>query len=384
MIGKSGAPWHVAHIIGHLRTGGAERQLVNYLLAADRNDFRHTVVCLVQPGELATTVRGAGIEVVHIPVRTRYTYASARRFAKWFAANDVAVVHAHMHHAAFFARLGARMARVPVLITTEHGKELWKGPLRLAIDHWLSRMTARHICVSREIVDLRQRRERISTEKLVLVPNGVPLPSVTDAAEVRRRIRGELGVADSTPLVGTVGRFVRAKGYEYLLEALAALRHARPDLKWLAVGDGELRPQMTMLADELGLSGAIIWAGLREDIDDLLAAMDIWVMSSVREGLPVSLLEAMACEKPIVATSVGGIPDAVSDGIEALLVPAADPAALARAVGILLDDPARAALLARAARDRAVRDYSIGAVARTIEDIYRAELARAKAKSENP
>jgi glycosyltransferase involved in cell wall biosynthesis len=384
MIVKPGAPWHVAHIIGHLRTGGAERQLVNYLLAADRHDFRHTVVCLVPPGELAGIVRGAGIEVIHIPVRTRYAYASARRFAKWFADNDVAVVHAHMHHAALFSRLGARMAGVPVLMATEHGKELWKGPLRLAVDHWLSGMTARHICVSREIMALRQRRERINSGKLVLVPNGVPIPSGAHAAELRRRIRSELGIAESTSVVGTVGRFVQAKGYEHLLRALAELRRARPDVKWLAVGEGELRPQMATLAEELGLADAVIWAGLRGDVDDLLAAMDIWVMSSVREGLPVALLEAMACEKAIVATAIGGIPDAVSDGIEALLVPAADPVALARAIGILLDDPARAASLARAARERAVRDYSIDAVARTIEDIYRAELAHVMAKGRNP
>ncbi|MDO9171858.1 MAG: glycosyltransferase [bacterium] len=376
MRGNPQRPWHVAHVIGSLRTGGAERQLVNYLLAADRDEFRHTAVCLQERGELAAVVEAAGIPVVRIPIRTRHAVGSLRRFAGWLRDQDVAVVHAHMHDSALWGRLAGRWAGVPVLMTTEHGKELWKGPLRVAIDHHLSRWTARHIAVARDGMEIRIRRERFDPGKLILIPNGVPIPAEPGNDAGRRRVRAEFGLADDTPVLGTVGRVVEAKGYEHLLAALVALRETRPRLRWLAVGDGDRRSDLTARAAAAGLGDAVIWAGRRDDVNDLLAAMDVWVMSSVREGLPVALLEAMAACRPIVATNVGGIPDAVRDGSEGLLVPPADPAALAAAIAQLLADPTRAAGLAAAARRRAQADYGIGSVARRIEDVYRQELLK--------
>ncbi len=376
MRGNPQRPWHVAHVIGSLRTGGAERQLVNYLLAADRDEFRHTAVCLQERGELAAVVEAAGIPVVRIPIRTRHAVGCLRHFAGWLRDQDVAVVHAHMHDSALWGRLAGRWAGVPVLMTTEHGKELWKGPLRVAIDHHLGRWTARHIAVARDGMEIRIRRERFDPDKLILIPNGVPIPAESGNDAGRRRVRAEFGLDDDTPVLGTVGRVVEAKGYEHLLAALATLRESRPRLRWLAVGDGDRRSDLTARAAAAGLGDAVIWAGRRDDVNDLLAAMDVWVMSSVREGLPVALLEAMAACRPIVATNVGGIPDAVRDGSEGLLVPPADPAALAAAIAQLLADPARAAGLAAAARRRAQADYGIGSVARRIEDVYRQELLK--------
>lgn len=125
-----------------------------------------------------------------------------------------------------------------------------------------------------------------------------------------------------------------------------------------------------------GLENSVVWAGRRSDVNDLVAAMDVWVMSSIREGLPVALLEAMACGAAIVATNVGGIPDAARNGREALLVPPGEAVPLALAIAELLNDRERAAALGSAARERAVAGYGIEAVARRIEDVYRAELEK--------
>jgi glycosyltransferase involved in cell wall biosynthesis len=162
------------------------------------------------------------------------------------------------------------------------------------------------------------------------------------------------------------------------------LRGEFPDLRWLAVGDGIERASLSALAETLGLSGAVVWAGLRTDVHDLLAAMDVWVMSSVREGLPVALLEAMASQKPIVATRVGGIPDAVRGGSEAILVPPSDPEALARAVAEMLREPGRAEAMAAAARQRAVSEYGIDRVARRIEEVYLQELGKLSEDVDRP
>ncbi|MBK7048532.1 MAG: glycosyltransferase [bacterium] len=367
-------PWHVVHVIGHMRTGGAEKQLANYLLAANRADFRHTLVCLEQPGELAAVVERTGIPVIRMPLRTRFLPWSIQRFAGWMRDQDVSVVHTHMHHAAFWGRLAGLAARVPVLVTTEHGKELWKGPARVAIDRRLSRYTSCHIAVSQEGLEQRIRREHVDPRRIQLIPNGVPLPDLNRFAESRREVRAQLGLTDETPVIGSVGRFIEAKGYAFLVAAVAKVLQRHPTARWLAVGDGDLHGATRVAADECGIGGAVIWAGRRDDVPELLTAMDVWVMSSIREGLPVALLEAMAAGRAIVATNVGGIPDAVHHGEAGLLVPPASPDALADAICQVLENPAAADKLALSARRRAEQEYGIDSVAQRIEDVYRREL----------
>jgi glycosyltransferase involved in cell wall biosynthesis len=377
MNGRETGPRHVAHMIGSLHTGGAERALINVLLAADRKDFRYTVICLGYRGELAPVLEAAGIPVHVMRIRHRHLLVSIPRLARWLRRENVVVVHAHMYWAGLWGRLAGRLAGVPVLMTTEHGPDLWKGPQHIAFDRLLTRWTARHIAVAQDGLELRLRRERVRPDRIVLIPNGVAIPAVCRDPNRSRLARQEFGLAPDTPVIGSVGRLVPEKGYVHMLEALKLARVELPGLRWLAIGDGPLRQELAARTTEMGLDDAVIWAGLRTDIDLLLEAMDLWVMSSVSEGLPVALLEAMAAACPIVATQVGGIPEAVSDGREAMLVPSLDPAALAGAIVELLRNPARARELGHAARARAEAQYSIGSVVRKVEDIYREELARA-------
>lgn len=374
---RPGRPWHVAHVIGTLGIGGAERQLVNYLLAADRTEFRHTAVCLTREGPLAAAVRDAGVPVAVLPLRTRAIARDLPRLAAWMRRHEVAVVHAHMHYAALWGRLGAMIAGVPVRVVTEHGRELWKNRLQVGLDRWLARCTCRHIAVSEDGLRLRIAREKVAPDRIVLIPNGVDIPSLADGVAGRRRVRAELGLADRQPVVGTVGRVVPPKGYEHLLAALGTLRARFPSVRWLLVGDGPDLPGLLAAAERAGMRDALLAVGFRSDITDLLAAMDVFVMSSLREGLPVALLEAMASGRPIVVTDVGGMPDAIAHGRNGLVVPPADPAALAGAIGGLLADPGVAAQLAAAARATAEERYSIASVARRIEDVYRQCLATA-------
>jgi glycosyltransferase involved in cell wall biosynthesis len=366
---------HVVHVIGSLRTGGAERQVVNYLLAADQTEFRHSVVCLTDRGDFAPVVEAAGVPVHVRRVRFRHFPTSLAGFVRWLRHERVHVVHTHMHSAALWGRLAGELAGVPVLVTTEHGKELWKKPHQILVDRWLARSTWRHFAVSRDGMNIRMKRERISADRIELVPNGVPLPDLGDQERANASIRAELGIVAGRPVVGSVGRIVEAKAYPDLLDAVDVVRKRHPDVCWLQIGDGPLRDDLAALVREKRMSDNVIMAGRRENISQLLAALDVWVMSSIREGLPVALLEAMAAARPIVATDVGGIPDAVTDGESALLVPPGDPTLLANGILRLLSDSDTASRLGAAARHRAEVDYSIESVARRIEQTYRSGLA---------
>jgi len=370
----SDTPWHVVHVIGALRTGGAEKQLINYLEASDRNDFRHTVLCLTGRGDMANLAAAMDIPIKVHKVRFRNFYRDISDLARWFRQEQVAVIHTHMFFAAMWGRLAGLKAGVPVLVTTEHGKEPWKKWWQIWLDRWLSSKTFRHIAVSEDVRRIRMKRDGVAPGNIQLIPNGVPIPIQVGDPAARARVRSEFGLGENQPIIGSVGRMIEAKAYPVLLEALALARETLPGLHWLQIGDGPDRQTVMDKAKAMGQEGHVSFAGRRTDIGNLLEAMDVWVMSSIREGLPVALLEAMAAEKPIVATRVGGIPDAVEDEVSALLTPENDPRALADSILRLLENRELAGRLALAARGRAVADYGIDAVAEKIEKIYREGL----------
>lgn len=369
-----GEPAHVVHVIGALRTGGAEKMLINFLGAVDKQRFRHTVICLSARGEMAADAESHGVPVVLFAVRMRYILRDVNKLAKWFRQHDVAIVHSHMFFASFWARLAGLRAGVRVMVTTEHGKEPWKKKWQSLLDRLLSRKTWHHIAVSEDVRNIRISRDGIHPDRISVIPNGVPIPREEELVGLSKEARRECGLANDATIIGSVGRMIEAKAYPDLLRALAIARKEVPSLHWLQIGDGPEREMLMEMASREGLSDSITFAGRRRDIPTLLGTIDIWVMSSIREGLPVALLEAMAAAKPIVATDVGGIPDAVDDGVEALLVPAGRPEKLAVGIITAATDRSLAAGLAHAARGRAIRDYSIDAVARKIEAIYIAGL----------
>ncbi len=375
--GHRPGPFPVVHILGSLRTGGAEMALVNYLKAADRENFTHSVICLTTAGPLARQVEELGVPVMTYPVRLRNLPQAVWGLAGQLKARNATVVHTHMFTAAFWGRLAGLVAGVPVLVTTEHGKEPWKKGWQILIDRMLGARTYRQIAVSEDVRNIRIARDSAPPERIVLIPNSVPVPEQPRDPERRAAVREHLGLAPDQPVLGTVGRVVDAKAYPVLVEAMTDLTARIPGLKWLQVGDGPDLPALQDAIAARGLKDVVLCLGRRDDVGDLLQAMDVWVMSSRREGLPVALLEAMASRLPIVATDVGGIPDAVENERSALLVPAEDPAALAAAIARVFADPSLADRLAAQARQDVVARYGNTSIAHRIEEIYRAGL-RAK------
>jgi L-malate glycosyltransferase len=362
-------PWRVAHVIGTLQVGGAERQLVNYLLAADRQRFTHRVVCLDGSGPLAADLARAGIPVHEHRVRLRALPLDLLRLASWLRRERVDIVHSHMFGASLFGRIASLLGGVPVRVVTEHGKELWKDRWQVGMDRLLSHITCRHIAVSEDGRRIRMKRERVPAERIALIPNGVKVPPIA-AGGVDAEARASLGLTAGDFVVGSVGRLVQAKGYPHLLRTVAALRGSVPALRGVLIGDGPDREALVELAASLGLGDRFLFAGMRSDAVRCLGALDVFTLPSIREGLPVALLEAMAAARPIVITNVGGMPDAVEDGRSGLVVPSGDEAALGAALKRLADDRALAARLGAAAHARARETYAIEAVAARIEELY--------------
>jgi glycosyltransferase involved in cell wall biosynthesis len=238
-------------------------------------------------------------------------------------------------------------------------------------------ITDKRICVSRDILEIRRSREGTPDEKLEYVPNAVDPADFERSGRGRASIMAEFGWGPAEPLVLSVGRLVSAKDYPVLVDALHLVRQRVEGVKALIVGEGDCRTQIASRIGLHGLEEAVKLAGSRRDVRDLIAAADLFVLSSVREGLPVSLLEAMASRKAIVATGVGGIPDAVTDGENGILVPPGNPEALADAIVRLLDDADVRRSLGSAAADEVQRRFSIRITAGRVGEIY-SDLYRRK------
>ena len=369
--GPAAGKIRVCLLLPRLGIGGAETHVMHLLERLDGSRFAVSLCCLKRGSpDWEERARALTPSFTVLRFRMRSLPVALIRLALFLRRERFDVLHCHLSLADAMGRIAGTMARVPVIVTTEHGKHLWKSKPHLLLERLLLGATDLRICVSRDIAEIRRRREGTPERKLACIPNGV------DAAAVRNALRGRAAVmADfhwepSAPLILAVGRLVPAKSYTTLVEAISLVRGRFPGARCLIVGGGPCRSEIEAAIERFGVGGLVALAGPRTDIPDLLAAADVFVLTSIREGLPVSLLEAMAAGKAIVAASVGGVPDAISDGETGLLIPPGDAAAAAGAVCRLLDDPALRSSLGRSAVRVAEERFSIDFVARLVGETY--------------
>jgi glycosyltransferase involved in cell wall biosynthesis len=370
----------VCIILPKLQIGGAEMHVLSLLKQIDPERFAVSLMCLSPGDSRMEEEAGRCVEsFVTVHFRWRRCLVSFAKMTRFLKAGRFDVVHCHLPLADSLGRLAGWFAGVPVLLTTEHGKFLWKPLYYLAFERMLVPITDMRICVSRDILEIRRRREGTPERKLVYIPNAVDTVRFRSPSRGRASVAAEFGWDPAHPIVIAVGRLEPEKNYELFIQAIDRIRPRFPSIECLLAGDGKRRAALASLVGSLGLGPHVVFAGVRADIPDLLGAADVFVLSSLKEGLPVSLLEAMAAGKGIVATSVGGIPETIRDGENGFLVPSGDVEALAGGIASLLADEGLRVRLGRSAREDVERDYDLKNVVRRIESLYE-ETYRKKAK----
>jgi glycosyltransferase involved in cell wall biosynthesis len=281
-------------------------------------------------------------------------------------------MHCTGHSAGELVMLGGRLAGARAILRTEHLPPVPPCTARDRVlvqlrDHALTRV----ICVSEQT--RRDHLERLgrNPEKCVVVPNCVDLERFSPRV-CADGVYAEFGLDPAAPIVGTVSRLgEHRKGMSYFLQMAAAVAQVYPAARFLVVGDGPLRPALEQEAEALGIAGRVIFTGEQQDVPRLLAAMRVFVMPSLWEGGPYTILEAMAMAKPVVATPVGLVPDVVEDHVTGLLAPIADGGALARGVLELLGDEGLADRLARSGREYVAAHFSLDAMIDGVVQVYR-------------
>jgi glycosyltransferase involved in cell wall biosynthesis len=344
--------------------GGLERVVLDLARGLDRARWRPLVYSLSPQIPMAEAFEACGVPV-KVVEQHGLDLGLPRRLARALRADRAGLVHAHNFGRFFYAGPAARLARAPALYT-EHSntrrdeRALWLTQRRLS--RWAGVVAAVSSQVRRGLVA----DQGLPAEKVWVVPNGIDPEPYAAAAVEREAVRAELGLPAEALVVGSVARLAPIKNQELLLAALAL----RPEAWLVLAGDGPRRSALEALAGELGVASRVRFLGLRRDVPRVLAACDLFSLSSHSEGLPIAVLEAMAAGLPVVATRVGGLPDAVTDGRTGRLTPPGDAAALAAAWGELLA-PERRRALGQAGQAVLRERFSLAAMVAAYDGIYR-------------
>lgn len=361
-------PHRIALLVETGGPGGAEHVLLN--LAEGLRRRGHEIIP-IGPDDRSPWLHdqfvARGFAPEHYAMRRLLDWRCLRGIAGILRRRGADVVHSHEFTMGVYGTAAAKLARRPHVLTM-HGGRYYAGKLqrRLALAA-SARLSDAAVGVSAACAADLEQTLRLRRGSVRVVPNGVPVPP-GERAPVRR----ELGVGDDELLLVAVGNLYPVKGHIVLLRALALLaeRGKTSGLTVAIAGRGGEEPALRDFARQAGIEGCVRLLGYREDVGDILAAADIYAMPSLSEGLPLALLEAMAVGLPVVASRVGGIPEVVTDGDDALLVAPGDPAALAGAIERLIDDEQLRTRVGDAARRTAERDYTLDAMLDRYEAIY--------------
>jgi glycosyltransferase involved in cell wall biosynthesis len=368
----------VLQMIDSMGIGGAEMLLYEFTSRLDPSEFK-TDICFFESGSLKEDFQKINIVPVKIDWKSRVDPSLIWQMYKVIRRVKPHIVHTHLFKSDFHGRVAARLAGVPVVFSTLHSCNDWAINPFYGLGYGLTTIFAdKIIAVADEVRDYAIKYSRISPERIVTIQNAVRIEKFEFMDRLGIKIREEFGISSSTLLVGIVGRLEEPKDHENFLKAASKIYRKNKDVRFLVVGSGSLRERLESLTNDLGLSKAVIFTGLRRDVPAVMSALDLFVLSSRYEGLPVVVLEAMAAKKPIVATRVSGVPGVVEDGNTGILVNPGDPGALAKACLYLLERPELRIQMGNAGYERVKRNYSMDAFIEKSIDLYRDYLVRHK------
>jgi L-malate glycosyltransferase len=363
-------PTRVMQVVISLAPGGTERLVIEICRRLGRG-FEATVCCLDDEGDWAQELRSIGIDVVALRRQSGFRPSLGRQIADLAAEHGVDVLHCHQYSPFVYGRIAKLWRPELRLVYTEHGRlsdapPSWK---RRLVNPYLSRVDGSIVAVAD---DLRQYmvEARFPRTRIGVVHNGIEAGVLPGPAQ-RRRARAELGIDDATFVLASVGRLDPVKDFMSLLEAHAEVRRAVPQSRLLIVGDGPERAALAARAAQEDLAGSVDFLGLRSNVRALLPAADLYVNSSISEGVSITILEAMASGVPVIATSVGGTPEVLAGGEAGILVPARHPVRLAQAAIALASSPGARGRLKAVARRRIESAFTVQRMVAEYERLYR-------------
>ncbi len=376
-------PLKVLHIVGESRYGGAARIILGLGHVAQAEGWQVDILTTDPVFQQAVRHDGLGLvnlDVIRREIRPLWDLGGLVRLHRFLRRNPYHIVHTHTSKGGFVGRLAARLAGVPVIVHTAHGFAFHEGsPARTlrfysALERFASRWCDRIVSVSEFHRQWAIQLGMCSPGRISAIPNGIADPARTTSVKVQE-LRRQMRVQSSDLLILSISRLAPEKGIEYLIEAAVTMPALGRRIQIVIAGDGPARARLEELAANLGVADRVTFIGFRQDVGDLLAASDLVVLPSLREGLSIALLEAMAAGKPIIATSIGSQREVASQADMARLAPPADALSLCESILRLAGDPARMVRLGNNARAVYEKFYTEAGMLESYRQLYFGLLA---------
>lgn len=353
----------------------------------DRTAYEVELAC-APGGKLIDLIRGQGMKVrlfknlvqpLH-PLKDLLGLIDLTRFLR---KKRYHIVHTHNSKAGFIGRLAAKWAGVPIIVHTVHGfafhdrEPAWRQILFRNLERLASRWCDKMVFISQPLIDWALRDRITRREKIQKIYSGIEIDHFKPVPDGEKKaLKVAWGISEEAPVVGMVSKLWEGKGHTTLIHAFEGLKQEIPEAVLVIVGEGYLRDQLSDLVDRLGLKGSVLFTGFQMDVRRIIATFDVAVLPSFFEGMGRVLLEAMAMGKPLVASSVGGIPDLVHHGKNGLLVTPGSVSELKSGLLTLIRNKALAKEMGKEGRKRISEEFSAGRMAQSIEKLYRELLQR--------
>jgi glycosyltransferase involved in cell wall biosynthesis len=376
----------ILHVIYSLYRGGAERVIETQLLGSDRRRFEYLVCSITGGGDMIDRLSNAGSRVFLLGKHRRGDVTAVTKLANLIRREKADLVHMHNAPGMFWGTLAHIVSATGVpIVRTEHNPYLPEA--MPALYRWLyprfTKRASRIICVSELVRRSYAEAFPALAEMFLEIPNGIRLQDY-EKLPPRAECRARFKLLPGAKLIGTVGRMVPVKNHKLLIEALARVRQEVGDVHLAIIGEGEMRESLAAYAADMGVSEYVSLVKETPKIDYFYGAIDIFCLSSDSEGMPLTLLEALASGVPVVSTEVGGMPEVIESGKTGYLVPKGSAEFLAKRIVELLQDPSKAQQLALAGRAMVHERFPAEKMIRATETVYEQALGRRAAARGRP
>lgn len=363
----------VLHIIKSLGRGGAEMLLPETIALHNQLEFEmHCIYFLPWKNQMVQAIKDNGGKVTCIPAQNNFKIIlTVNKIATYIKQHNIDIVHCHLPWAGIVGRLAGKLSNVPV-IYTEHNKWERYHVLTFALNKLTFGLQQLAVPVSADVEQSIRHYYKKSSLKIQTILNGVNTDKFSRALPVEKNIRSELSIPESSFVIGTVSVFRTQKRLPLWLDIAYKVHQKYPNTYFLVVGDGPLREEVHRKAKELNMASYLHFAGLQEEVRPYFKAMDVFMMASEFEGLPIALLESMSMECIPCCTKAGGITEVIDNGVNGLCVDVNEPLGLADKISYLLENrPQVEDKLKRAAREKVIKFFSIQRMVSELEQVYR-------------
>lgn len=373
-VRRVGPPIKVVHLATRLTLAGVGNVVASLVRGLPPPEYRPTVWCLEEADVVGQNLLAEGYQVVEFRKTRRRDFALFFRLAARARRERVDIFHCHDELSWFYGAIGAWLAGGPRIVVTVHGRRFDTSRRHLFEQKILTRISAAIIGVSSSLRQQVIDEIGISPDKVAVIHNGIPVEALKTQAEQRRRTRKSIGIPEDAIVLGCVGRLDPVKNLDLLIEACAEALRVVPKLEIIMAGEGPSREHLAQKAVAVGLGGRVHLLGLRKNVSDLLSATDLYVCASDREGISLSILEAMAAERAVIATAVGGNLELIEHDETGLLIRKGDRQALAQAILSLSLDAQARQRLGQNARRKVEANFSLNRMLLDYDCLYQSMM----------